>query len=172
MLTVVDQGKAYHQGFMSKKSRPFTAFITPRGLYEWVRIPFGLTNAPVSFQRYMEGCLGNLGDEICVPYLDDVLVFSPSFEQHVQDVHQVLQWQRQCGIKLRPKKCDFFKVEVCYVGRVFFAEGYKMNPKEVEAVQKLKQEAPTTVRGVRKLMGFLSYYRAYIPDISRVARPL
>ncbi len=100
------------------------------------------------------------------------LVFSPSFEQHVQNVRQVLQRQRECGIKLRPKKCDFFKGEVCYVGRVISAEGYKMNPKEVEAVQQLKHEVPTTVRGVRKLMGFLSYYRAYIPDFSRVAKPL
>lgn len=105
-------------------------------------------------------------------YLDDVLVFSPSFDQHVQNVRQVLQRQRECGIKLRPKKCDFFKGEVCYVGRIVSAEGYKMNPKEVEAVQELKHVSPTTVREVRKLMGLLSYYRTYIPDFSRVARPL
>lgn len=171
-FTVLDQGKAYHQGFMSEKSRPCTAFITPWGLYEWVRIPFGLTNAPAAFQRYMEGCLGDLRDEVCVPYLDDVLVFSSSFEQHIQNVRQVLQRQRESGIKLRPKKCDFFKSEVCYVGRVISAEGYKINPKEGEAVQALKHETPTTVREVRKLMGFLSYYRSYIPDFSRIAKPL
>ena len=171
-FTVLDQGKAYHQGFMSEKSRPCTAFITPWGLYEWSRIPFGLTNAPAAFQRYMEGCLGDLRDEICVPYLDDVLVFSRSFEQHIQHVRQVLQRQRQSGIKLRAKKCDFFKREVCYVGRVISEEGYKMNPREVEAVQALRHETPTTVREVRKLMGFLSYYRSYIPDFSRTAKPL
>lgn len=171
-FTVLDQGKAYHQGFMSEKSRPCTAFITPWGLYEWVRIPFGLTNAPAAFQRYMEGCLRDLRDEVCVPYLDDVLVFSQSFEQHIQDVRRVLQRQRQCGIKLRPNKCDFFKREVCYVGRIVSAEGYKMNPKEVEAVQALRHETPSTVREVRKLLGFLSYYRPYIPDFSRTAKPL
>ncbi|XP_037643835.1 uncharacterized protein LOC119498836 [Sebastes umbrosus] len=171
-FTVLDQGKAYHQGFMSEESRPCTAFITPWGLYEWVRIPFGLTNAPAAFQRYMEGCLGDLRDEVCVPYLDDVLVFSASFEQHIQNEKQVLQRQRECGIKLRPKKCDFFKSEVCYVGRVISAEGYKMNPKEVEVVQALKHETPTTVREVRKLMGFLSYYRSYVPDFPRTAKLL
>ncbi|KAI4885982.1 hypothetical protein NFI96_028798, partial [Prochilodus magdalenae] len=171
-FTVLDQGKAYHQGFVSEESRPCTAFITPWGLHEWVRIPFGLSNAPAAFQRYMEGCLGDLRDEVCVPYLDDVLVFSPTFEQHIQDVKQVLARQRECGIKLRPKKCDFFKREVCYVGRIISEEGYKMNPKEIEAVQALKHETPTTVREVRKLMGFLSYYRSYIADFSRTAKPL
>lgn len=171
-FTVLDQGKAYHQGFVSERGRPCTTFITPWGLYEWVRVPFGLTNAPAAFQRYMEGCLGDLRDEVCVPYLDDVLVFSHNFEQHIQNVRQVLQRQRQCGIKLRPKKCDFFKREVCYVGRMISEEGYRMNPKEVEAVQALRHEVPTTVREVRKLMGFLSYYRPYIPDFSRTAKPL
>ncbi|KAK7880554.1 hypothetical protein WMY93_032813 [Mugilogobius chulae] len=171
-FTVLDQGKAYHQGFMSEKSRPYTAFITPWGLYEWVRIPFGLSNAPAAFQRHMEECLGDLRDEVCVPYLDDVLVFSSTFEQHVHNVRQVLQKQRMSGIKLRAEKCDFFKPQVTYVGRVISAEGYRMNPKEVEAVRALVHQTPATVREVRKLLGFLSYYRTYIKDFSITAKPL
>lgn len=78
-FTVLDQGKAYHQGFLSNESRACTTFIMPWGLYEWVTIPFGLANVPAAFQRYIEGCLGDLRDEICVLY--NVFVFSIDFQQ-------------------------------------------------------------------------------------------
>lgn len=171
-FSVLDQGKAYHQGFMSPNSQPLTAFITPWGLYEWVRIPFGLSRAPGAFQRFMENCLGDLRDTVCVPYLDDIIIFSATFEEHLEHTRKVLRRLREHGVKLKPRKCELFRRKVKFLGRVVSEEGYTLDPSSIKPVLALKDSPPKTVNEVRKLMGFLNYYRRYVKNFSIIAKPI
>ena len=171
-FSTIDQGKAYHQGFMHPESRPLTAFVTPWGLYEWIRLPMGLKNAPAEFQRYMESCLGEFRDEFCAPYLDDVIVYSQSFDKHVEHVRKVLRRLKENGIKLKAEKCDMFKREVVYLGRIVSEEGYRVDPESTKALFKLRGYVPKTVGEVRHLTGLLGYYRRYIENFSRIAKPI
>ena len=171
-FSVLDQGKAYHQGSLDDQSQPLTAFITPWGLYHWIRIPFGLNSAPAEFQRNMEECLSGLRYVMCQPYLYDNLVHSTSFDGHLQCMRTVLQRYQKHGVKLSPRKCEIFKREVRFLGCVVSSDGYTMDPAELAPVLALKEKTPATVGDLRRLLGFLSYYRAYMPNFSKLATPL
>ena len=168
----MDQGKAYHPGFVGKESQPLTAFVTPWGLYEWVRIPFGLMNAPANFQRFMENFLGELRDEMCIPYLDNVIVFSETFSEHIEHLRKVLRWLKSYGVKLKPRKCSLFKREVSFLGRVISQDGYQIDPKATNAVTAMKNLQLRTVGEVRRLMGLLGVYRRHVKNFAQIARPI
>ena len=103
---------------------------------------------------------------------EDVIVFSKTFDEHVQNLRTVLRRLRLHGIKLKAKKCKLFQREVNYLGRVVSADGYRVDPSNTKAVLALKETRPKTVGDVRKLLGLLGYYRRYIQDFSRVVQPL
>ena len=119
----LEQGKAYHQGYI-EPSQHLTASTTPWGLYDWVCIPLGLKNAPGEYQRFMKQYLGELRDNICILYLDDVICFSKTFEDHLDHLHKVFQKLREHGVKLEPSKCKLSKCEVSCLGRIFSADGF------------------------------------------------
>ena len=120
----------------------------------------------------MEESLDDLQDQICLPYLDDVIVYSGTFEEHIESVRKVLQCLRERGIKLKAKRCQLFMKEVCYLGRLVSADGHRMDSKNVEPIEALKETRPKTVGEVRKLLGFLGYYRRYIKDFACTAQPI
>ena len=170
-FSTLDMSKAYHQGYIAEEYRHLTAFSTPWTLLEWVRIPFGLRNAPPAFQRYMNRVLGDLKGKVCEPYLDDVLVYAETFEGHVQNLRRVLLRLMERGIKLRPDKCVFAKREVRYLGRLLSGDGYRPDPADTVALEKFRVP-PKNIGELRSLLGFMGYYRGYIQDFSRKVKTL
>ena len=138
-FSTLDMAKAYHQGYVKEEHRKFTAFSTPWGLYEWIRIPMGISNAPPVFQRYVNNALRGLLDRVCAAYLDDILVYGTSFEDHVKNLKLVLQRLKTKGIRLSPSKCHLFKQEVHYLGRLVSKNGHRPDPDDTEALEKLRE---------------------------------
>ena len=157
---------------MSSNSQPLTAFITHWGLYERVRILFGLSRVPGSFHRFMENCLGDLRDTDCVPYLDDINIFSATFEDHFEKTLKVLRRLKEHGVKLKPRKCKLFEREVTFLRRIVSKEGYKLDSSSIKPVLALRDSPPKTVNEVCRLMGSLNDYRRYVTDFSRIAKPI
>ena len=170
-FTTLDMSQAYHQGEVSERCQKYTAFSTPWNLYEYIRIPFGLMNCPAGFQRFINNCLAGLKDKVCAAYLDDVIIFSETFGDHVRDVRDVLKRFRETGVKLNPEKCEFFKPEIRYLGRLISKNGYRPNPEDVKALDKCKTP-PTNIGELRSILGFLGYYRTYLKDFSRRLKPI
>ena len=171
-FSVLGQGKSYHPGFVDEKCQHLTAFITPWGLYEWLRIPFGICNALGAFLRFMENCLEGRRDEICTLYLDDLTVYSKSFTEHIDHLRKVLPHLRENGVKLKPRKCKLFRKEVSFLGRVVSADGYKLDPLSIAPVLNLAKNPPKTIGNVRQIIGLLGYYRKYIKNFSHIAKPI
>ena len=171
-FSLLDQQKAYHQIYLDPESRPLTAFITPWGLYEWVRVPFGLSNAPAVFQRYMEKCFFDIRDKFAFPYLDDVLVYSDDFTSHISHLRKVFSILREHGIKVKAKKCRLFQKQINYLGRTISDKGYGIDKNNIKAVTDLATKTPSNIGQLRQVLGLLGYYRRYIQGFAKIAQPL
>ena len=171
IFTSIDLKSGYWQVELDEKSIPLTAFtVGPLGFYECVRMPFGLTNAPATFQRLMESCLGELHLNWCIIYLDDVIVFSKTPEEHIERLEAVFKKISDAGLKLKPSKCEFFKKRIHYLGHIVSDKGIETDPKKIEAI--VKWPGPRTVHEVRKFLGFTNYYRKFVYKYAQIARPL
>ena len=133
-------------------------------------MPFGLSSAPPIFQELMDKVLGPIKNQFAKAYLDDILIYSKTEEEHVQHIQQIFQRLEDAGLKLKPSKCDFFKKEVRYLRHVLSADGIKPDPDKASVIKQLR--VPNTVREIRSVVGMASYYRKFIPNFSDVVKPL
>lgn len=169
-FSTLDLASGYWQVEMDALDREKTAFTTPLGLFEFERMPFGLCNAPATFQRLMQRCLsGQLSDYVLV-YLDDIILYSPDFTSHLQHLDKVLERLGQHGLKLRMDKCKLLQHEVKFLGHVVDTTGVKPDPDKISAV--VDWPVPTTVKQVRAFLGLAGYYRRFVSGFAKVARPL
>ena len=150
---------------MHTSSQEKTAFVTPQGLYEFRVMPFGLINAPAVFQCLMQQVILSLNldseVEFVSVYIDDILVFSRTLEEHLLHLQQVIERAVQVGLKLKPSKCKFVWKELEYLGHIISQEGLKPSPRLVDALQDFPK--PTTVQETRTFLRLCSYYLKFIP---------
>lgn len=155
---------------MDSKDKEKTAFVTTHGFYQFKVMPFGLCNAAATFERLMENVLAGLNFEICLLYIDDIIVYSKDFHSHVNHLDAVLQRLQEAGLKVSPKKCDFFKDQVAFLGHIVSQEGISTSPDKVSAIK--EWPVPKSVTDVRSFLGTCSYYRRFIKKFTDIARPL
>ena len=170
-FSTLDLASGYWQVEMDPEDKPKTAFATPsHGLYQWLVMPFGLMNAPGTFERLIERIMKGLRFEILLVYLDDVIIFGSTFEESLDRLILVLQRLRDAKLKLKAKKCHLFQKEVIYLGHKVSGNGIEADPGKIESVT--KWPTPSNVTDVRSFLGLCSYYRKFIEGFSEIAGPL
>src|SRR5258708_9397825 len=165
----IDLKHAYHLVHITEGDEPKTAFRTHYSSYKWRVMPFRLSNAPAAFQRFINEVLGDLMDVCTVGYLDDILVYSDSLEDHWNHVREVLQCLRKAGLYANLKKCKFHTDTMEYLGFILSPKGLQMDPTKVSAIQDWPE--PWKVRDVQAFLGLANFYRRFIHDYLEMTRP-
>ena len=169
-FTKLDLRSGYYQVRMAEEDIPKTAFNTRYGSYEYLVLPMGLTGAPSTFMSIMNNILRPYLDDFVVVYLDDILIYSNSFEEHMVHLEKVLKLLREHKLYAKESKCEFCLNEVKFLGYVVSSEGLKVDPAKVEAVK--EWPVPASVSDVRSFLGFVGFYRKFINNHSKIVAPM
>ncbi|KAA0724940.1 Retrovirus-related Pol polyprotein from transposon 412 [Triplophysa tibetana] len=169
-FSVLDLRSGYYQLPMAEEDKEKTAFICPLGFFQFERMPQGITGAPATFQRLMEKAVGDMHLLQVIVYLDDIIVFGSTLEEHEERLLKVLDRLRECGLKVSIDKCQFCQSKVRYVGHIVSAAGVSPDPAKIEAVTKWKM--PTDLKSLRSFLGFCGFYRRFVKDYSAIVRAL
>jgi hypothetical protein len=170
VFSKIDLRSGYHQIKIRDNDIPKTAFSTRYGLYEYLVMSFGLTNAPAYFMYLMNSVFMPELDKFVVVFIDDILVYSKNEAEHTKHLHTVLQRLRDHQLYAKLSKCDFWLREIKFLGHTISQDGVSVDPEKVQEVMNWKP--PTTVRQIRSFLGLAGYYRRFIPDFSRIAKPM
>ena len=169
-FSCLDLNSGFWQVETDLVDREKTAFTSRKGLFEFSVMPFGLCNAPATFERLMESVLSGLQWQICLMYLDDIIVAGKTFEDMVNNLSLIFDRFISAGLKLKARKCTLFAKEVSFLGFHISEEGLKTDPNKTRCIE--VWPVPVDVREVRSFLGLCSYYRRFVYKFSEIAKPL
>jgi hypothetical protein len=169
-FTKIDLHSGYHQIRIKTEDIQKTTFRTHEGHYEFLIMPFGLTNAPSTFLGLMNSIFKPLLRKFVLVFFDDILIYTKSWEDHVQHVDKVLQLLEAQQLYVKPSKCFFGVQEVEYLGHIVSHEGVRADPNKIKSIKERK--IPTTLRHLQVFLGLTGYYRKFVKNYGRIAAPL
>lgn len=169
-FSVLDLRSGYYQIAMAEEDKEKTAFICPLGFFQFERMPQGITGAPATFQRLMEKTVGDMNLLQVLVYLDDLIVFGKTLEEHEERLLKVLDRLEEAGLKISLDKCQFCQTQVKYLGHIVSADGVSPDPEKIKAVTSWPQ--PHDLKTLKSFLGFCGYYRRFIANYASIVRPL
>ena len=167
-FTTLDLCAGYHHILLDKSSIPKTAFNSPFGKYEYIKVPFGLAQAPAYFQELMTGILKDF--PFAMAYLDDIIIFSRTPQEHLTHICMVFEKLKTANLSMKKSKCKFFSKEIQYLGHILSATGIRPLPSKTHVIRNMNP--PTTPKQVRAFLGLVGYYRKFIRGFAQLAKPL
>ena len=170
IFSTLDLRSGFWQVPLDKSTKSKSAFITHQGIFEFNRLSFGMVNAPMTFQSLMTKVLKSLNFKIALVYIDDLLIFSKDFDQHLHHLNLVFENLRSANLTLHPSKCKFATKQVKYLGHYVSKDGLRVNPENTEKIRNCK--SPINVKQLRSALGMMGYYRKFVKDYAKIAQPL